>query len=93
MSNILGYISPHQYLLWDNNITGAIVTGTELLEHAQVWNVSSERWFIVVLWFIRSTTEHSNSLGPFMFEKGEDPPPPQKKIKKRCQEPNPNVIC
>lgn len=69
MHGILGYPSLYTRL---ETITSwePIVTGIELLWHAQVWNVSSERWFIVVPWFIRSTTERSNSPGPFIFQKG-----------------------
>lgn len=60
---------------------------SELLLHARVWNVSSERWFIVALWFIRSIAERSNSPGPFMFQKGGI------LRKTSCQESNPNVMC
>lgn len=69
MNGILGYTSLYTRL---ETITSwePIVTGIELLWHAQVWNASSERWFIVVPWFIRSTTERSNSPGPFIFQKG-----------------------
>lgn len=63
----------YRYSLKTKTSRNTIVSGSELLLHAWEWDVSSERWFIVVLWFIRSIAERSNSPGLFMFQKGTNP--------------------